>query len=106
MRIPDKSIRKDWLTIYRNQGSFVDGIYEQDTSSKINILAHIQPFTGSTVEHDRDGQWQKSVLRIFSETPIELLDEFTFRDSKYVVENVLDYTCGPMPHFEALAHEI
>ena len=106
MKFVNKAIKKTLINVKRFQGNYVDGIFVKTQIANLNMLAHIQPFNGNSQESNTDAQWQKSIIKVFSENEILVKDEFDYQNKHYIVKSVANYALGALPHFESIAHEV
>jgi hypothetical protein len=73
-------------------GAFVPGAV-----SSLSFQAHVEPAKGRDLEKLREGLKVCDVIRIYSETPLELLtsthlpDEIDYQSTRYRIEHVDDY---------------
>ena len=88
----------------RTSGGYEQGIYKVMNTTKEDILANVQPKTNQSMQ-DKDNQWVKSSLNVFSEDQIFLDELFNYDGKLYKVASVESYACTDFVHYEAVAEE-
>lgn len=106
MKMRSRMIPRTTITFNRSSGEYIDGIYTNEITSIVKVRANIQPYRGISLQSDKDAEWQKSSVILFSEDEIIVGDNFNYQNKNYIVKIVENFTCSNLSHFESIAHEV
>lgn len=95
------------LTVYRKDGSkdnYVNGYYQEGTSSTFTIECTFQPMRGKSLEPYMEGYNKPEGYAGSTYTELQLKDEIEYNGNKYVVEKVEPWMNNIINHywFEAI----
>ncbi len=89
-----------------SDGTWSFGKYTQGTPTSHTIRASIQPVSGKELDQLPEGDRFKSHIEIYTENSIYVKDVITYKDEKFEVIRVSDYSDYCLEHYEALAIRI